>query len=73
MTLTKPELTMFAVAAVGVSALAGYGIYRIYQSRNERRKVKQAVDKMVSFVDQTWPARHETHVCFQSTFEFDFV
>lgn len=41
---------MFAVAAVGVTALAGYGVYRYISSRNERLRTKKAVDDMVRFL-----------------------
>lgn len=38
---------MFAVAAVGVSAVAGYGVYRYICSRNQRLRVKKATEEMV--------------------------
>ncbi|KXJ08759.1 cytosolic 5'-nucleotidase 3 [Exaiptasia diaphana] len=51
--LSKPGLAMFAVAAVGVSAIAGYGIYKVISGRNQRRKIREAVDAMIAGLDKT--------------------
>lgn len=47
MSKSRPEIAMFAVAAVGVSAVAGYGVYRYICSRNQRLRVKKATEEMV--------------------------
>ena len=41
------EKTMFGVAAIGVSAVVGYGLYKYVQGRQHTRKIKEAVDEMV--------------------------
>ena len=42
---------MFGVAAVGVSAVFGYGLYKYVSGKQNARKIKEAIDKMVSFHD----------------------
>ena len=42
--LTK---TMYGVAAVGLSAVFGYGIYKYVRDRQNAQKIKEAVDQMV--------------------------
>lgn len=39
--------TMFGIAAVGLSAVAGYGVYKYVQGKQNARKIKEAVDEMV--------------------------
>lgn len=39
--------TMFGVAAVGLSAVLGYGLYKFVQGKQHARKIKEAVDEMV--------------------------
>ena len=41
------QKTMFGVAAIGVSAVVGYGLYKYVQGRQHTRKIKEAVDEMV--------------------------
>ena len=41
--------TMFGVAAIGVSAVFGYGLYKYVSGKQNARKIKEAIDKMVSF------------------------
>jgi len=41
------QKTMFGIAAVGLSAVVGYGLYKYVQGRQHTRKLKEAVDEMV--------------------------
>ena len=41
------QKTMFGIAAVGLSVVAGYGLYKYVQGRQHARKLKEAVDEMV--------------------------
>ncbi|EDO40245.1 predicted protein [Nematostella vectensis] len=43
---------MFAVAAVGASALAGYGVYMYLKGRKRREIIKKAVDEMMHGLDK---------------------
>lgn len=41
------QKTMFGIAAVGLSAVVGYGLYKFIQGKQHARKIKEAVDEMV--------------------------
>lgn len=41
--------TMFGVAAVGVSVVVGYGLYKYVRGKQETQKIKEAIDDMVWF------------------------
>lgn len=41
------QKTMFGIAAVGLSAVVGYGVYKYVQGKQNARKIKEAVDEMV--------------------------
>jgi len=41
------QKTMFGVAAIGISAVVGYGLYKYVQGKQNARKIKEAVDEMV--------------------------
>ena len=41
------QKTMFGIGALGVSVVAGYGLYKYVQGRQKTRKIKEAVDEMV--------------------------
>lgn len=41
--------TMFGVAAVGVSVVVGYGLYKYVRGKQEAQKIKEAIDDMVWF------------------------
>lgn len=41
------QKTMFGIAAVGLSAVVGYGVYKYVQGKQQARKIKEAVDEMV--------------------------
>ena len=41
------QKTMFGVAAIGFSAVVGYGLYKYVRGRQHTRKIKEAVDEMV--------------------------
>ena len=38
---------MFGVAAVGVSVVVGYSLYKYVQGKQTARRIKEAVDEMV--------------------------
>ena len=38
---------MFGIAALGLSAVAGYGLYKYVRARQEAQQVKDAIDEMV--------------------------
>lgn len=39
--------TMFGVAALGLSAVAGYGLYKYVRARQKAQQIKDAIDDMV--------------------------
>lgn len=41
--------TMFGVAAVGVSVVVGYGLYKYVRGKQDAQKIKEAIDDMVWF------------------------
>lgn len=41
------QKTMFGVAAIGLSAVVGFGLYKYVQGRRYTQKMKEAVDEMV--------------------------
>ncbi|KAJ7315273.1 7-methylguanosine phosphate-specific 5'-nucleotidase [Desmophyllum pertusum] len=43
---------MFGIAAVGLSAVAGYGVYKYVQGKQNARKIKEAVDEMIKNIDK---------------------
>lgn len=47
--LTK---TMYGVAAVGLSAVFGYGIYKYVRDRQNAQKIKEAVDQMMTSINK---------------------
>ncbi|XP_020614946.1 cytosolic 5'-nucleotidase 3-like isoform X1 [Orbicella faveolata] len=46
------QKTMFGVAAIGVSVVVGYGLYKYVQGRQKARKIKEAVDEMIKNIDK---------------------
>ena len=38
---------MFGIAALGLSAVAGYGLYKYVRARQKTQQIKDAVDEMV--------------------------
>lgn len=44
--------TMFGVAAVGVSAVFGYGLYKYVSGKQNARKIKEAIDKMMESINK---------------------
>ncbi|KAL9958350.1 hypothetical protein ACROYT_G035355 [Oculina patagonica] len=43
---------MFGIAAVGLSAVVGYGVYKYVQGKQNARKIKEAVDEMMKNIDK---------------------
>ncbi|XP_029209322.2 cytosolic 5'-nucleotidase 3-like [Acropora millepora] len=43
---------MFGVAAVGVSAVFGYGLYKYVSGKQNARKIKEAIDKMMESINK---------------------
>ena len=39
--------TMFGIAALGLSAVVGYGLYKYVRGKQHTQKIKEAVDDMV--------------------------
>ena len=39
--------TMFGVAALGLSAVAGYGLFKYVRARQKAQQIKDAIDDMV--------------------------
>ncbi|XP_078344697.1 cytosolic 5'-nucleotidase 3-like isoform X2 [Oculina patagonica] len=46
------QKTMFGIAAVGLSAVVGYGVYKYVQGKQNARKIKEAVDEMMKNIDK---------------------
>lgn len=44
--------TMFGVAAIGVSAVVGYGLYKYVSGKQNARKIKEAIDKMMESINK---------------------
>lgn len=44
--------TMFGVAAVGVSVVVGYGLYKYVRGKQEAQKIKEAIDDMMKNIDK---------------------
>ncbi|CAH3027496.1 unnamed protein product [Porites evermanni] len=44
--------TMFGIAAVGLSAVAGYGLYKYVRARQKAQQIKDAIDDMMKSIDK---------------------
>lgn len=42
---------MFGVAALGLSAVVGYGLYRYVRGKQHAQKIKEAIDGMVGTLE----------------------
>ena len=69
--------TMFGVAAVGVSAVVGYGLYKYVRGKQEAQKIKEAINDMVWFQNfhdlSLWLQPYLSHIPYCFMQEIDFV